>query len=62
MQLVAVEAWTRPGGGRKPGTSTVLVKPPTFDGHMSCTLFHLQFQGAADHISWTVMHFAGASC
>jgi hypothetical protein len=57
MQLVAVEAWTRPGSGRNVGTITVLVKPPTFDGSMSCTLFHLQFQAVA-----AVGHSAGASC
>lgn len=62
MQLVAVEVWTRPGGGRNAGTSTVLVKLPTFDGSMSCTLLHLQFQAVADHNSWAVMHSAGASC
>jgi hypothetical protein len=62
MQVVSVEAWTRPGGGRNAGTSTVLVNPPTFDGAMSCTLFHLQFQAVADHSSWAVMNSAGASC
>jgi hypothetical protein len=62
MQLVAVEAWTRPGGGRNARTNTVVVKPPTFDGSLSSTLCHLQFQAVADHNSWAVMHSAGASC
>jgi hypothetical protein len=49
---VAVEAKMRLGDSRNTGTSTIVVKPPNFDGSMSWTVFHCQFDAMADHNDW----------
>jgi hypothetical protein len=52
-QLAAVGARTTCGGGGNAGTSTDRMKPPTFDGSPSWTIFHGQFEALADHNMWT---------
>jgi hypothetical protein len=50
MQLVAVQVKMRCGGNRNAGMGAAMVKLPKYDGSMSWTVFHWQFQNVFDHI------------
>jgi hypothetical protein len=57
MQLVAIEAQTRCGGGENAGTDSFMVKPKC-DGSTSRTVFHWQFEAVTDYSSWAAQEKA----
>jgi hypothetical protein len=66
MQLVAVQVKLRCGGDRNVGMGAAIIKMPKYEGSMSWTVFHRQFENVFDHTGGgghaSTHHFAGLNC